>query len=156
MTHPLYTIGHSNHPIGYFLALLAAHRIALVCDVRTVPYSRFHPQYNRRYLAAALEGAEIAYLYLGAALGGKPKGAGSPEEASLRFAAIAETEEFRAGMRRLGDEARLRRTAILCAERDPARCHRTLLICPHLPADLPVRHILADGSVQEEGAPLSP
>jgi len=149
MTIPLYTIGHSNHPIGYFLALLKAHGIVLLCDVRTTPFSRFHPQYNQSALRKALEGAEVGYLYLGKSLGGKPKDPGLPAEGAARFALLAGTEAFRAGMAQLLTEAGARRTAIMCAERDPASCHRTLLICPHIPAEFAVRHILADGSLQE-------
>jgi uncharacterized protein (DUF488 family) len=150
----LYTIGHSNHPLGHFLALLRAHEIALLCDVRTTPFSRFHPQYNQPTLRRALAEADIAYLYLGASLGGKPKDPGLPAEAAARFALIAETAAFRAGMARLVAEAEARRTAIMCAERDPADCHRSLLICPHVPAALTIRHILADGTLQEKDCTL--
>ncbi len=166
MTTRLYTIGHSNHPIGFFLALLQAHAIELLCDVRTTPYSRHHPQFNQSALRAALKGAAIDYLYLGKSLGGKPKDPGLPTESSSRFAMIAATEAFRAGMARLLAEARTRRTAVMCAERDPADCHRTLLICPHLPEVFAIQHILADGSLQvgamherrseQPGLPLKP
>ncbi len=117
--------------------------------MRTTPFSRFHPQYNQSALRRALEGAEVAYLYLGGLLGGKPKEPGLPAEGAARFALLAETEAFRAGMAQLLPEARTRRTAIMCAERDPADCHRTLLICPHIPAEFAIRHILADGSLRE-------
>jgi uncharacterized protein (DUF488 family) len=144
----LFTIGHSNHPLGYFLALLHRHDIETLCDVRTTPYSRHHPQFNHRMLRAALENEGIGYLYLGQSLGGKPKEPGYAADPRVRFAVIAATPEFRAGMARLLEETRVRRTAILCAERDPAVCHRSLLVCAHLPADVSVRHILADGSLR--------
>jgi uncharacterized protein (DUF488 family) len=144
----LFTIGHSNHPLGYFLALLRAHGIETLCDVRTTPYSRFHPQFNQRTLRQAVEAEGIGYLYLGQALGGKPKDPGYPEDTRVRFALIAATPEFRAGMARLLEEARAHRTAILCAERDPGVCHRSLLVCSHLAADVAVHHILADGSLK--------
>jgi uncharacterized protein (DUF488 family) len=149
----LFTIGHSNHPLEYFLALLRAHGIETLCDVRTTPYSRFHPQFNQRTLRQAVEAEGMAYLYLGQALGGKPKAPGYPADAQARFALIAATPEFQGGMARLLETARARRTAILCAERDPAPCHRTLLVCAHLPAGIAVRHILADGSLAEQGEP---
>jgi uncharacterized protein (DUF488 family) len=144
----LFTIGHSNHPLGYFLALLHRHDIETLCDVRTTPYSRHHPQFNHRMLRAALENEGIGYLYLGQSLGGKPKEPGYAADPRVRFAVIAATPEFRAGMARLLEETRVHRTAILCAERDPAVCHRSLLVCAHLPADVSVRHILADGSLR--------
>jgi uncharacterized protein (DUF488 family) len=53
------------------------------------------------------------------------------------------------GLERLLRESRVRRTAVMCAEKDPARCHRGLLICPNLPAAVTVRHILADGTLRD-------
>jgi len=147
MTHELFTIGHSNHPLRRFLGLLALHDIRLVCDVRSTPYSRFNPQFNREPLRAALEAGAVGYLYLGERLGGKPREPGYPADDAARFAAIAEGERFRAGLDRLVRESRARRTAVMCAEKDPARCHRGLLICPNLPDEVVVRHILADGTL---------
>ena len=148
----LFTIGHSNHPLGHFLTLLRSHAIETLCDVRTPPWSRHHPQFNQRALRAAVEREGIVYLYLGRALGGKPKERGYPIDASARFAVIAATPEFRAGLARLLVEVRTRRTAILCAERDPAVCHRSLLVCAHVPADVTVHHILGDGSLSAPDA----
>src|ERR687892_511794 len=70
---PLLTIGHSNHPIEHFLALLARHAVETVADVRSVPYSRFAPQYRKAPLASTLADAGIGYLFLGEPLGGKPR-----------------------------------------------------------------------------------
>ena len=147
MENELFTIGHSNHPIARFLALLELHRIALVCDVRSAPYSRFNPQFNREALAAALQRRGIGYLYLGDALGGKPKEPGYPAEEQARYALMAASGRFRAGVERLLREAAAHRTAVLCAEQDPRRCHRGMLICPSIPPEVPIRHILADGSL---------
>ena len=147
MVNGLFTIGHSNHPIARLLELLGLHGIALVCDVRSTPYSRFNPQFNRETLAAALQGDGIGYLYLGDALGGKPKEPGYPADEQARYARIAASDRFRAGVERLLGEAAVHRTAVLCAEQDPRRCHRGVLICPSIPASLPIRHILADGSL---------
>jgi uncharacterized protein (DUF488 family) len=147
MAHELFTIGHSTHPLPRFLELLALHEIRLVCDVRSTPYSRFNPQFNREPLRAALDAQGIGYLYLGASLGGKPREPGYPADDAARFALIAADEGFRTGLERLLQESRARRTAIMCAEKDPACCHRGLLICPNLPGEVTVRHILADGSL---------
>jgi uncharacterized protein (DUF488 family) len=147
MVNGLFTIGHSNHPIARLLELLGLHGIALVCDVRSTPYSRFNPQFNRETLAAALQGDGIGYLYLGDALGGKPKEPGYPADDQARYALIAAGDRFRAGIERLLREAAAKRTAILCAEKDPRNCHRGLLICPNIPAGVSIRHILADGSL---------
>lgn len=149
MTHELFTIGHSNHPLRRFLQLLALHGIGLVCDVRSTPYSRFNPQFDREPLQAALQAGGIGYLYLGESLGGKPREPGYPTDDDARFALIAASDGFRAGVERLMTESRARRTAVMCAEKDPGRCHRGLLICPNLPPDVTVRHILADGSLAD-------
>jgi uncharacterized protein (DUF488 family) len=153
MNTPLFTIGHSNHPLGYFLGLLHRYGIEMLCDVRTTPYSRHHPQFNQRMLREALVAEGMVYLYLGQSLGGKPKAPGYPADPGARFAMIAAMPEFQDGMACLLAEARRRRTAILCAERDPAACHRSLLICAHLPADVAVCHILADGSTRAHETP---
>jgi uncharacterized protein (DUF488 family) len=62
---------------------------------------------------------------------------------------MAKSERFRSGLERLLEEARIRRTAVMCAEKDPGQCHRGLLICPNLPAGVAVHHILADGSAKD-------
>ena len=149
MTQELFTIGHSNHSFERFLELLRRHGIELVCDVRSTPYSRFNPQFNREPLQAGLEACGIAYLDLGGSLGGKPREPGYSADDAARFARIAAGDRFRVGLERLLRESRVRRTAVMCAEKDPARCHRGLLICPNLPAAVTVRHILADGTLRD-------
>jgi uncharacterized protein (DUF488 family) len=149
MTHTLFTIGHSNHSIGRFVELLRLHAIEIVCDVRSTPYSRFNPQFNRESLRAALEAQGIAYLFLGDELGGKPREGDYPADDGTRFALLAKSERFRTGLERLLEKALGRRTAVMCAEKDPGQCHRGLLICPNLPAGTVIHHILADGSAKE-------
>jgi uncharacterized protein (DUF488 family) len=149
MMPTLFTIGHSNHSIGRFVELLCMHAIEIACDVRSTPYSRFNPQFNREPLATALEKQDIAYLFLGNALGGKPRGGEYPSDDGARFALIAKSDRFRLGLMRLLEEAESRRTVILCAEKDPGQCHRGLLICPSLPTGVIIHHILADGSVKD-------
>ena len=67
--HPVFTIGHSNHEFATFRALLTRHGIDAVADVRSIPYSRRYPQFAKRPLAEALDGASVGYLWLGDALG---------------------------------------------------------------------------------------
>ncbi|MYE82962.1 MAG: DUF488 domain-containing protein [Gammaproteobacteria bacterium] len=69
MTRTLLTIGHSNHPADIFVRLLGAHAVTVLVDVRSVPHSRFHPQFNRASLAASLPAAGIEYGYIGEPLG---------------------------------------------------------------------------------------
>ena len=150
----MFTIGHSNHPIGALLALLEQHRAAAVADVRSVPYSRRYPQFNRRNLESSLRKHGIGYLFLGAGLGARsPDPACYDEEGRVRFARLARTGPFLRGIARVLEEAAHSRLALLCAERDPANCHRTILVAPALrKRGAPVTHILADGRLvsQEE------
>ena len=138
----IFSIGHSNHPIGHFLGLLVRHGVTALADVRTTPYSRFNPQFRREALAASLHEADIAYVFLGEELGGK--------RAGVTHADIARSESFRRGLDRLREGADRYRVAFMCAEREPLDCHRTILVARHLRAPgLAIRHILADGSVEE-------
>ena len=72
MPNPIYTIGHSNHPLEAFIALLERHRIEEVADVRTYPRSRYNPCFNRDALERALARLGVRCLFLGAELGGRP------------------------------------------------------------------------------------
>lgn len=146
---PICTIGHSNHSLDGFLALLGRHRIALVADVRSAPYSRFSPHFSKGKLAEALAGAGIGYLYLGRELGGRPSDPTCYENGRIRYQRVVQTSRFQAGIARLLDGARKQRTAIMCAEKEPLDCHRTLLVAQALEASgAKVAHILADGELE--------
>ncbi|MFD0389526.1 DUF488 family protein [Tistrella bauzanensis] len=120
-----WTIGHSDHRIDRFIELLRAASITAVADIRSVPWSRRHPQFGARPLAASLKAAGIAHVALGAELGGRPPaGADSDVLARLRADGIA----------RLMNGARRHRIALMCAERDPLSCHRFHLVAPLLRA----------------------
>jgi len=144
----LYTVGHSNHTAEALLALLAAHGIGCVADVRSRPYSRW-AHFGRERLERLLAGAGIAYRWLGDALGGRP------DDPALRgpdgapdYAAMAAQPAFRAGLAALRtlQAEQTAPVAILCSEGDPARCHREHLIARALRAEgVTVRHLLRDG-----------
>jgi uncharacterized protein (DUF488 family) len=157
----VFTIGHSNHAPTVFTDLLRGQGIACLADVRSLPASRFAPQFNRAAMEDWLAGAGIAYRWLGAALGGKPRGAASSRPGGrIDYAVRAEQPDFAAGISGLLKLAADRPTAIMCAERDPLQCHRTHLVTPALLArGALVRHILADGSCIDHAAlqqPASP
>jgi uncharacterized protein (DUF488 family) len=147
---PLFTLGHSNHPIAHFLALLARHGVETVADVRSRPYSRFAPQYSTRSLRTSLADAGIGYLFLGAELGGKPQ-SGEVAAARLDYATRIREPSFQAGIAQLLAATKQARVALLCRERDPLECHRLHLICRYLaPEQLDIRHILPDGRVEPQ------
>ena len=146
----LYTIGHSTHPMDNFIQLLTVHHITAVCDVRSSPYSRYNPQFNRETLQKELKGHEIAYVYLGKELGPRSDDPGCYEDGKVRYDRLARTDLFREGLRRIRLGMATYRIALMCSEKDPASCHRTILVCRHLrDKDTHIRHILEDGSLEE-------
>jgi uncharacterized protein (DUF488 family) len=146
--HPLFTIGHSNHPIEHFLGLLRRHGIQAVADVRSRPYSRFVPHFGKERLARALADEGVGYLFLGQELGGKPA-RDDPPQARLDYQARVREPSFQHGIETLLAALAARRVALMCRERDPLDCHRLHLICRHLrPMSLDIRHILPDGEVE--------
>jgi uncharacterized protein (DUF488 family) len=128
----VFTVGHSTRPLEDLLALLRAHGVRLLVDVRTVPRSRHNPQFNRESLQAAMRRARIGYRHM-KGLGGlrharKDSPNGAWRNASFRgFADYMQTDEFAENLERLIELARKRQTAILCAEAVPWRCHRSLI-----------------------------
>ena len=149
------TIGHSNHGPEAFVALLRAQGVTLVADVRSAPYSRFNPHFNRKALDAALNERGIAYLFLGRALGGRPEDRACYEEGRVRYDRVARTPLFREGIERVVAEARRERVALMCAEKEPLACHRTVLVGRSLAAEgVAVAHILADGSLEPHDATM--
>ncbi len=144
------TIGHSNHSLAAFLGLLGKHVVTALVDVRSSPYSRFQPQFNRQTLDRTMVEAGITYLHLGDALGGRPTDPACYEDGRVRYDRVARTEAFRNALESVLDLAGRHRVALMCAEREPLHCHRTLLVARALDgAGEPVRHILADGEVED-------
>jgi protein-tyrosine-phosphatase len=137
----LLTIGYAALPLERFLALLHQHDVEVVVDVRSQPYSKRAPPYRKRELERALKERGIAYFHLGQQLGGRPP---------------AEPGSFQRGISRLVALAERRQVAILCAEEDPARCHRGARIAPALLAwSVAVAHIRGDGRL-ERADPSAP
>lgn len=143
------TIGHSNHSIAEFIKLLQKNSVTAVADVRSSPYSRRNPQFNRVALQHSLQNAGIAYVFLGQALGARPDDPGCYENGRVRYGRLATTPAFRAGIERVRQDAASQRIALMCAEKEPLDCHRTLLVSRALEAaGSPIAHILADGSLE--------
>jgi uncharacterized protein (DUF488 family) len=141
----IWTVGHSNHPIERFLELLQSAGVTAVADVRSAPYSRRFKHFNREPLRLALSGAGIAYVWLGDALGGKHAGGVAPSD-----------EVVSQALDRLADGADRYRVAVMCAEADPAQCHRARLVAPLLVArGHAVRHLRADGTLEEHESVLA-
>lgn len=146
-TVDIFTIGHSTHTQEQFSGLLRDAGVTAVADVRSAPYSRRHPQFNREALRAALQAEGIAYVFLGRELGGRPSAPELYSEGVADYEKMAQAEEFGAGLDRVIEGAQRYRVALMCSEREPLHCHRCLLVSRAL-AERGVRvsHILDDGS----------
>ena len=146
------TIGHSNHSLDGFLMLLSRHRVTAVADVRSAPYSRFRPHFNRKALEASLDARGIRYAFFGRELGGRPDDPVCYEGGRVDYERVAATRGFRDGIARVIDAASRHRVALMCAEKEPLDCHRTLLVARALDAaGATVEHILADGALEPHG-----
>ena len=140
------TIGHSTRTIEAFIGLLESHRVTRLVDVRTVPRSRHNPQFNRDTLPDALRAGHIGYTHLPGLGGLRHAKPDSPNtgwrNASFRgFADYMQTPQFEASLAELIELAKQERTAIMCAEAVPWRCHRSLIADALLARGLRVEHI---------------
>jgi uncharacterized protein (DUF488 family) len=146
--HELLTIGHSDHAWDPFIEMLRLHGIKAVADVRSSPFSARHPQFNRDHLESGLRSAGIWYVFLGKELGARRSERECYVNGVARYDRIAQTPAFRAGLDRLKSGIQRCRIVLMCAERDPLECHRTILVCRHLRAVAQIAHIFADGTLE--------
>jgi uncharacterized protein (DUF488 family) len=146
----VYSIGHSTHSIETFTSLLKETRVTGIADVRSTPYSRWQPQFNRDTLRNSLIEHSIAYVFLGNELGGRgTDGSVRDEHGRIQYQYIAESAAFREGLRRVRAGSEHMRLALMCAENEPLNCHRGILISRFLVAQgTQVLHIHADGRVE--------
>lgn len=147
---PLFSAGHSHHEQAGFLRLLCEAGVTAIADVRSAPYSRRLPQFNRPALEMALREQGIAYVYLGDQLGGRPDDDDLYDaDGRVDYEKVRETEAFRQGLDRLLRGADRYVVAMMCGEADPLDCHRGLMITPALVERgvLP-GHFRKDGTVE--------
>ena len=150
--HRVFTIGHSNHTVEHFLSLLKSHAVQVVVDARSQPYSKYATQFDHDALKLALQDAGIRYLYLGRELGGRPEGDEFYDgEGHVLYDRVAASSLFQEGLSRLERGIREYNVAMLCAEENPAACHRRLLVGRVLlDHGIQVEHIRGDGRIQTE------
>jgi uncharacterized protein (DUF488 family) len=156
MPHPIHTIGHSTRPVAALVALLREAGVQMLVDVRSIPRSRRHPQFNIETLPPVLVAAGIGYRHL-EALGGrrpatlpadKSPNRGWREPGFRSYADYALGPAFRTGLDRLLDLAAETPAAIMCAEAMWSQCHRRIITDYLLVRGRDVRHILGPGPVQ--------
>jgi uncharacterized protein (DUF488 family) len=148
LANPLFTVGHSNHECAKFLDLLTRHRITALADVRSQPYSQYTPQFNRETLEAALTHRHIKYVFMGKELGARRDERECYVGGQARYDRIRALPAFLEGLERLRRGVRTQRIALMCSEKDPITCHRTILICRALRSEMAIEHILEDGTIE--------
>ena len=156
----VFTIGHSNLLLDKFIALIKMHNVDAVVDIRSVPLSRYCPQYNKENLRNELIKRSISYIFMGDLLGGRIADPSCYKSRSIparkvNIAELIDYDEllkrnwFQEGIRKLIDLARSNKVVIMCSEEEPARCHRNLLVGRRLfEQGYVVEHIRADGKVE--------
>ena len=155
MSPRILTIGHSNHSIERFVELLRSHDVSAVGDVRSAPFSRYAPQFNKEPLKESLQQARIGYVFLGKELGARSTDRSCYVDGRVQYARLAETELFKSGVERLLRGAEERLVSIMCTEKDPLDCHRTLLVTRALlDAGAIVEHVLPDGNLESNDAAM--
>lgn len=152
----IYTVGHSAHELPEFTSLLAQHNVKAVADVRSTPYSRRHPQFNRETLKEVLKTNGIAYVFLGKELGARSDNPDCYANGRVQFRKLGKTGLFRSGIERVLDGSKRMNIALMCAEKDPLDCHRTILVARALiGVGKEVDHILADGKLETHQAAMN-
>jgi uncharacterized protein (DUF488 family) len=148
----VWTIGHSNHSADRLLDLLGRAAIDVVIDVRSSPFSRYSPQFNRDQIHRVLELAGIRYGFMGAVLGGRPRDPAMYDaDGHVRYDRVAATDVYTDAVDRVRSGAVTHRIAVLCGEEDPISCHRRRLIGRSLAeAGVSLLHIRGNGTIEGE------
>lgn len=145
----IYTVGHSTHSTENFLDLIERNDVTAIADVRSIPFSRHNPQFNKDTLSAELKKRGIAYVFVGKELGARSDDPSCYENGKVRYGRLAKTSVFKAGIERVLSGAQKHRIALMCAEKEPLDCHRTLLVSRALEQHgVSIVHILSDGSTE--------
>lgn len=149
----LFTVGHSNQTLPELIVLLHSHGVNAVADVRSIPYSRRLPQFNRSELEAELPKQGIAYVFLGEELGARRDEPEAYDGLQAAYERVAQLPAFKRGLERVMTGLSKGLTlALLCAERDPLTCHRAVLVSRHLVnLGLDLQHIHGDGHLESHG-----
>lgn len=148
-TSLIYTVGHSTHDIEHFVSLLQQRKITAVADVRSVPASQFTPQFNQDALKRRLTNSSIKYVFMGRELGARSTDPSHYVAGRVQYERLAASSAFRNGIDRLIEGTSTESVAVMCTEKDPLDCHRTLLVAPALvDQDVDIYHILEDGRLE--------
>ncbi len=145
----IFTVGHSIHSIQDFMKLLKSRGITAIADVRSAPYSRFQPQFNREVLTKSLRDSGIEYVFLGDLIGGRSNNEDDYENGRVVYSRLKNSDNFETGLQRVVLGSEKYQLALMCSEKEPIECHRTLLVGQALSErGISVTHIHADGTLE--------
>ena len=144
----LFTIGHSNRSIDEFVELLRLYEVTAIADVRSQPYSRHMPHFNREVLKETLKENGIAYVFMGEELGARRNELCCYIDRQAKYELIEATPAFQSGLARIRKGASVHLVAMLCAEKDPITCHRTILVAKALRTECDIQHIVSAGHLE--------
>jgi len=145
----IYSIGYAIHTIESFINTLKKFNITAIADVRSQPYSKFKPEFNRENLKQALINNGIEYVFLGDNIGARIEAPECYKNGKADYHLISKRPLFQKGVGRILKGMKKYSIAIMCAEKDPINCHRTILICKHLKNDnIKIIHIIDSNTTE--------
>lgn len=150
MKNIIYTIGYSKFTIDTFIQTIKKYGINVVADVRSHPYSRFKPEFNRESLIQFLKKEGIKYLFLGNECGARTKSTECYVNGKADYILISKTDIFINGIERIKKGSEKYHIVLMCAEADPITCHRTILVSRNLQThNIKIIHILYNGKTED-------
>lgn len=152
MDKAIFTIGHSNLDISDFINLLLSNKIELVVDVRSAPYSKLYPHFNRNFLEESLIINSIKYIFLGDSVGGRSNNLEDFSKGRVVYKKIAEKKEYISSINTIIQNSSKYKIVLMCSEKEPLECHRTLLISRSIETHtVKILHIHRDGQIESQG-----
>lgn len=146
----IYTIGYAPHTLETFVKTLKVYQVSAVVDVRSSPYSQYKSEFNREILKDYLRTNQISYVFLGDYCGARVEDRSCYVNGKVDYKLVAENKKFQEGLNRIKNGMNNFILAIMCAEKDPITCHRTILICRNLlSSEIKIKHILSNGKVED-------
>lgn len=146
----IFTIGYSVLEINEFIEILKKFKIDVLADVRSQPFSRHKPEYNKHSLSKFLNKENIKYIFLGEECGARISNLECYINGKANYSLIANTDSFKNCLNRIKKGMKKYNICLMCAEKDPINCHRTILICRNLRFNnFDIKHIIAKGNIED-------
>jgi uncharacterized protein (DUF488 family) len=147
----LFTIGYSKHSLESFLATIQKYKINAIVDVRSIPFSKFKPEFNKDTLNNYLKSNNIEYVFLGNECGARFDDPSCYRNGKTDYKLIANHKKFQDGLHRIQEGSKKYKIAIMCAEKDPINCHRMILICRNLKdTGIKIFHVLDTDEIESQ------